>query len=49
MRESLWERRYDRKGFMAVSALAAMTAAGGGRLTDSAFGSVSGTRGRVDE
>ena len=38
MRESLWERRYDRKGFVAVSALAAMAAAGGGRLTDSALG-----------
>jgi spermidine/putrescine transport system substrate-binding protein len=38
MQESLWERRVDRKGFVAASAIAAMAAAaGGGRLTRAAF------------
>ncbi|CAN5685040.1 hypothetical protein BH20ACT14_BH20ACT14_12530 [soil metagenome] len=44
MQESLWERRYNRKGFMAVSALAALAATSGGRLTDSALGGVGGGR-----
>ncbi|HWQ24928.1 MAG TPA: spermidine/putrescine ABC transporter substrate-binding protein [Gaiellaceae bacterium] len=35
--EPLFERRVDRKGFMAVSALAALAAAGGGRLTRDAL------------
>lgn len=35
--EPLFERRVDRKGFMAVSALAALAAASGGRLTRDAL------------
>jgi spermidine/putrescine transport system substrate-binding protein len=37
MHESLWERRFDRKGFMAASAVAALAAASGGRLTSKAL------------